>query len=67
MSRAQIVGSEEISYELDGGMLRPVLIRRLGMPVTAFMAYMKLIEEEAKETKKGSPQSTFNKTMGRKR
>jgi len=41
-------------HEWIDGKLRPVLIRRLGLPVRAFMAYVQLIGIENKEIKRAN-------------
>jgi len=46
LSRESIVGGECFVYN---GQLRPILVRRLGMPVMAFMAYLEMMKREIEE------------------
>jgi len=55
LTRADVVGEEIVIYSFEKGQLRSTLGRKLGMPVTSFMAYLKLIEKEAKIDKSNSP------------
>jgi len=68
LSRSDVVGEEVVVYSFENGQLRPTMGRKLGMPVTAFMTYLKMMEKENKLMKRanqapamGGGQRTFRK------
>ena len=67
LSRTDIVGEEVVVYSFENGQLRPTLGRKLGMPVTSFMTYLKLMEKEAKIMKQNSKPQNNNLKTFRKR
>jgi len=67
LSRIDIVGEEVIVYSFEYGQLRSTLGRKLGMPVTSFMTYLKLMEKEAKIMKQNSKPQNNNLKTFRKR
>ena len=52
VSRTEIVGGEEIVYCWSDNKLRPMIVRRLGMPIRAFLAYLTMIERINQEQQK---------------
>jgi len=57
LSRTDLVGGEEIVYRWSDNQLRPTVVRRLGMPVKAFLAYVTMLgkvnNEKEKAAKRG--------------
>ena len=60
LSRTEIIGGEELVYYWRDGQLRQTLIRRLGMPVKAFLAYLTLMERVNKEQERQAKRGNSN-------